>query len=284
MRKNKKIFDCIIVGAGPAGVAAAIYLKRAGFNILIVEKNEIGGTISNAFNIENYLSIKSISGLKFVELLKNQLKYNKISVLFDEILEVSYNDEFICKSKVNKYYSKSVLIATGSKPKKFDLFENNQKIVDRVFYNISDFRKLDKSSDILIIGGGDVAFDYALNLNKQSHKVKILARSSIKCIELLKEKVINNKINIIENCIFEKIDLKKDKLLLYTNNGSYRCDYIFIAIGREECVLKSSFTSNELCLKIGDVNNINYRQISIATGDALEKAMKIENILNNIQN
>ncbi len=275
------MFDCIIIGAGPAGVAASIFLKRAGFNILLIEKYEIGGLIRNAYEIENYLGYRRISGIKFVELLKNQVAYNKVEIIYDEVVSFDFNGYFSVRTKTGLYSAKTLLIATGTQPKKIEIISDGLIPQKKIFYHISELPTHIINKDIIIIGGGDIAFDYALSLNKRGHNVSILSRSKVKCIKMLKEKVGQIGLDIIESCIFEKLSVKKDKLLLYTNTNKYLIDYLFVAIGREECKPNMGFDKHELCYFIGDVSNIGYRQMSIATGDALLKSMKIEQFLKN---
>lgn len=274
------MYDCIIIGAGPSGVIASIYLKRAGFSILLIEKNEIGGLIRNAYRIENYLGFNSISGIKYSQLMKNQLKKNKIEIVYDEIKKVNYNNKYIISSENNIYVSKCLLIATGSKPKLLNKkLLSSDKINNKIYYHITDLPSGYKNSIIGILGGGDVAFDYALNLFKNGLKVKILVRNKPKCLDNLMNKVLDSKIEIINNIEIKTIVDNKDKLLLYTNNDVLEVDMLLIAIGREKNDINTINKNNNNCFKIGDLSNIEYRQLSIACGDAILKSMKIEKYL-----
>ncbi|MCB0703056.1 MAG: NAD(P)/FAD-dependent oxidoreductase [Candidatus Kapaibacterium sp.] len=276
------MYDCIIIGAGPAGVSSAIYLKRAGFNVLLIEKEEVGGLINNAYRIGNYPTYKSITGQKFTSLLKNQLLYNNINVIIDEILEVTHKESYNIKSNNNCYYAKCVLIATGTKPKLLDdkLFFN-KSVIDKIYYHITELPANIIDKQVAVIGCGDVAFDYALSLKKLGNNVKILVRNKPKCLDLLSRMVLDYNIEVIENSEVQNISTKGDKLLLYTNNGDFMLDNLVVAIGRKKNMINLvSFNPNS-CFLIGDLSNINYRQISIATGDALKRAMDIEKYLTN---
>ncbi|MFA7327424.1 MAG: NAD(P)/FAD-dependent oxidoreductase [Candidatus Kapaibacterium sp.] len=278
------MYDCIIIGAGPAGVSSAIYLKRAGFNILVVEKKEVGGLVKNAFRIENYLTYKSITGYKIAVLIKKQLSYNKVNVVIDEINEVAYNKSYVLKSDNNCYYTKCVLIATGTKPKMLDsqLFSSSS-VIDKIYYHITDIPDNCREKHIAVIGSGDVAFDYALSLKELGNNVVILARNKPKCIEILHRKVLENNIGIEENCGVKKISNIKDKLLLYTKDKEFKVDYLLVAIGRERNMISLESFDPKSCFPIGDLSNIDYRQISIATGDALKKSMEVEKYLINLK-
>ena len=276
------MYDCIIIGAGPAGVSSAIYLKRAGFNVLLIEKEEVGGLINNAYRIGNYPTYKSITGQNFTSLLKNQLLYNNINVIIDEILEVTHKESYNIKSNNNCYYAKCVLIATGTKPKLLDdkLFFN-KSVIDKIYYHITELPANIIDKQVAVIGCGDVAFDYALSLKKLGNNVKILVRNKPKCLDLLSRMVLDYNIEVIENSEVQNISTKGDKLLLYTNNGDFMLDNLVVAIGRKKNMINLvSFNPNS-CFLIGDLSNINYRQISIATGDALKRAMDIEKYLTN---
>lgn len=260
-----------IIGAGPAGIACAVQLKRFGIEALLFEKKQIGGLLRNANWVENYLGFESgISGQDLVEKFGKNLEILNIKPVFEEVIKVSYDKCFLLETEKGFYQSEILVIASGTKPKKLDYKNLTYEIVD-----------LDKKSCInknfAIIGAGDAAFDYALNLvnNYNANEVNILNRSEkVKCIPLLEERALyTGKINHIKNVKANDIE----KFIANT-------DYTLAAIGREPYLdfIDETILSNKQKLEgekrlyfIGDVVNNFLRQTLIAAGQGMKAAMKI---------
>ena len=182
--------DVIIIGVGPAGIATAIQLKRYGIVPLLLEKNETGGLLRNANLVENYPGFPGgISGLALVNLFEKQLAENSIRVIFEETTELDLKDNlFTVATSRRVYYSRIMVVASGTKPKKSGISEAAEEVKDKIFYEVYPLLKV-KGKKIVIVGAGDAAFDYALNLGK-NNEVVILNRSrTTKCLPLLKERV-----------------------------------------------------------------------------------------------
>ena len=280
-----KSTDVIIIGAGPAGIACAIQLKRYNINSIIFEKDKIGGLLCNANLVENYPGFPGgISGEKFVQLLKKQSQSSKLDVKYENVETVEFVDDTF-KIKTNKkiYNSKYLVIASGTKSIVPEIPIIYNSIKDKVFFDIYKLEQI-TNKNIAIIGAGDCAFDYALNLGN-NNKVIILNRSNqIKALPIL-QKRCSLSINIQ---YLEKISVLEIKSV--NNQLSFRCDnskkltadYLLIAIGREPNL---DFINNDILIspkvfQIGDVKNGQFRQTSIAVGDGTFTAMKINTMLN----
>ena len=118
MEKNN---DVIIIGAGPAGITAAIYFKRAGINPLIIEKDAPGGTLNKTTKIENYPGYTDKEGTTLAFRMYSQIEELKIPLKIESVLNMEKEGE-IYKVITNKseYYSKYILIASGKTPRKLD--------------------------------------------------------------------------------------------------------------------------------------------------------------------
>jgi thioredoxin reductase len=285
-----KVNDVIIVGAGPAGISAAIQLKRYGVEPILLEKSKIGGLLKNANLVENYPGFPNgIPGIKLVGLFKKQLENNQIKIDFENVFKVNYKENlFFVETNKRERISRILIIATGTIPVPFPDLSILNEMKERVFYEIYPIMKVE-NEEIVIVGGGDAAFDYALNLSKKN-KVTILVRSEKpKCLPLLEERVNNSKnISYLTNTILEKINFSNNVLLLKCRSDHeeiiLQASYLVIAIGRQPLLdfldrdviaIRDELERQGKLFLIGDVKNGIYRQTSIAVGDGIKTAMKI---------
>jgi thioredoxin reductase (NADPH) len=284
--------DVVIIGAGPAGIATAIQLKRCNVEALLLEQEEIGGLLRNANLVENYPGFPGgISGVDLAGLFKKQLEQNGVTVSFEKVQELEYKDKvFLATTNRRVVASTVAVIAAGTKPKRVSDLLISDGAGDRIFYEVYPIRKV-KNGKIAIIGAGDAAFDYGLGLS-QNNKVMILNRSErAKCIPVLKERCMRSEnICYIDCGIVKQVDKKGEGLLLtYTNGDSQNeghicADYVVIATGREPRLdflgsqLKKHFKNlikTSALHMVGDIKNDIYRQTAICVGDGVKAAMKI---------
>jgi thioredoxin reductase len=288
-----KIYDTAVIGGGPAGIAAAVQLCRYGIIPFLFEKESPGGLLRNANFVENYLGFyNGVSGEKLVELFNFQLNKTKTKLKLTEVLSVDYSDNnFIVKTDKEMFLFERIIIASGTKPLKDVDFKIDDKIGNRIFHEIHSLTKL-KGKHIAIVGSGDAAFDYAINLSKRDNSISVFNRSDrIKALDILKEQADNRK-NIIyyENTIINKVESNNNGLELSCYNIAdnkrfiKKVSHLIIAIGRKpnlsflsENILNSmeELESRGVFYLAGDVKNGHYRQTAIAVGDGIKAAMKI---------
>ena len=195
--------DVAIIGAGPAGLSAAVQLKRYNTDILLFEKNLVGGLLRNANLVENYPGFgDGSSGIELVEQFSRHLDKTGLKVNYEEVKEIDYSkDKFFVKTNNKNTACKIVVIATGTKPQKIPGLKITEEICKLIFYEIYPILKV-QNKNIAIIGAGDAAFDYALNLAR-FNKVTILNRGNeTSCLSLLWERAIKNE-TIFYNKIIE---------------------------------------------------------------------------------
>jgi len=292
------IHDVAIIGAGPAGIAAAIQLKRSGITPLLFEKTKIGGLLNNAYLVENYPGFPNgISGVKLVEKFKQHLKKWKIGIKKEYVTDVCrHKGCFSIKAKKN-YRSKFVIIASGTKP--IRLNNSIEEVKGKVFSEVYPLRNVRKKK-IVIVGAGDAALDYTLNLSRLNHVFLINRSARIKGLDLLfrrirKERRKENVTYMPQTSFMSVRQLYNCATVQLRNNREtieMRCDYVLLAIGREpntdflDSSLRRSFPrgNNKDIFFIGDVKHGDSRQTSIAVGDGIQAAMRIYETLKTQKN
>ena len=171
------MYDIIIVGAGPAGMTAAIYASQARKKILLLEKSVYGGQIVSADKVKNYPGFEEISGYEYATKLYNQVKTFNPDFKFEEVIELKNNNDFkeVITNK-NSYKGKSVIIATGSKNRKLGLPNEDKLIGKGVSYCSTCDGMFFKDKVVAITGGGNNAIDDALYLSDIAKKVYLIYR------------------------------------------------------------------------------------------------------------
>jgi len=277
-----------IIGAGPAGIAAAIQLQRSGITPLVFEQTRIGGLLNNAFFVENYPGFPDgISGHELVAKFRKHLRKWKISILNERVTNLvkKKNTFFIMARK--QYCADKLIIASGTAPKRPKIwFENSPKKVVFEIYPIKNVRK----KKIVIIGAGDAAYDYALNLGRHNSVTIVNRTKQRKGLNLLfrrmKQAKYKKHITYIPNTKLLGITQSHNNLITrFASKGervTLSCDYLLYAIGRQPAVdflsasIKKKFPRGGGNLFFaGDVKQGDLRQTSIAVGDGIKAAMKI---------
>ena len=170
------IYDLIIIGAGPAGISAAIYAARQKLNILMLSK-DIGGQVAKkAVDIENYPGFDKISGLELVNLYKKQLEANDLEVTLDEVLSIEKPDKyFLVKTTSGKTYeSISVVVTSGAESRLLNVPGEEEFSGKGVSYCSLCDGPVFKNKIVAVVGGGNNGFESALFLSNYVPKVYVL--------------------------------------------------------------------------------------------------------------
>ncbi len=188
------MYDIIIIGAGPAGLSAAIYARRSGKSVLVLEEKTYGGQIVNTPNIENYPGIAHISGFEFATNLYNQAKDFGAEFKFEKAVSIEdREDSKLVKTPKDEYEAKAVIIATGAKNRKLGIDNEDSLVGKGISYCATCDGMFFRDKDVAVNGGGNTAVEDAMFLSNYCNKVYIIHRrdefrADDKDVERLKEK------------------------------------------------------------------------------------------------
>lgn len=170
------MYDLIVIGAGAAGMTSALYALRNGKKVLVLESESLGGQIANSPRLENYPSIKEISGEQFADNLFEQIVSHGAEVEIEKVVNVEKdkNKIFHVKTEFNEYEAKSVIIASGVKHKHLRTKSNRDDLVGKgVYYCAICDGAFYKGREVVVIGDANTALQYSLLLSSYCSKVYV---------------------------------------------------------------------------------------------------------------
>ena len=290
IQNNDKIYDIIIVGGGAAGISAAIYAKRAGRDILVLEKFFVGGQLNLIGEIENYAGFPKISGSELADKFKAHAKSLEIPIKLEEVIDYKLEGsvkEVVCKN--HTYKTKAIILALGSHPRELKIDGEKQFIGRGVSYCALCDGNFFKGKDVAVVGSGDSAFSDAIYLSNICNKVYVLTKSYLKLHNYTEEDLLDKKnVEILKDAISKNIEGKeKLETLTYSHDGqekTLKVDAVFVAIGRtpDTEIFKDKLslspsgyivtndrmqTSVEGVFACGDVRQNLIKQIATAVGE-----------------
>lgn len=280
------MYDIIVIGAGPAGLTAALYARRANKKVLVLEKKTYGGQIINTSVIENYPALPNISGYDFATNLYNQVESLNADIKYEEVIDIK--DNIVITNK-DKYKTKKIIIATGTENRKLNIGE--EKFIGRgVSFCATCDGNFYKGKIVAIVGAGNTALEDALYLSNIAKKVYIIHHNQKIRGEYKYQEEIKNKDNIEYMLDSEVIGIKGEntleKIVIKNKENEYELETsaLFIAIGQkpETSIFKDTIelndngyiksddgvhTSNKDILVAGDVREKYLRQLTTAVAD-----------------
>lgn len=279
------MYDIIIIGAGPAGMTAALYATRANKKVLILEASNYGGQIINASHITNYPVEKDISGYDFASKLYNQIINLGVEIRLEKVLNINKNKEIETDKFI--YKAKAIIIATGLKHRKLNLPLEEELIGKGISYCATCDGAFFKDKNVAVVGGGNTALEDSLYLSDICNKVYLIhRRDSFRGDPITIEKVLNkSNIEIIYNSNITKLNgISNLESIVLNNNKTIDINGLFVAIGQEpnteylnniiEIDANGYIKSNELChtnidgiFVAGDIRDKSLRQLVTATSD-----------------
>lgn len=263
-----KKYDVVIAGSGIAGISAAIYLRRNGKSVLIVESSVPGGQLNRSNTIENYPGYISVDGPTLAMNLYNQALELQTEYLYEEIVKVDLGKKELETSSNIVSYS-DLIIATGRSPKKLPVL--NEYIGKGVSYCALCDGALYKNKDVIVVGGGSSAFEEAYYLSKICNSVTILNRTANLKAEKKEIEEVQSRSNIkviLEEEITDVSYNKKEEL--FDINDKYKVSAIFVAIGYEPNSNLFEVEKNNGYIIVDNHFRTNINNV-YAVGDVVEK-------------
>lgn len=235
-----KLYDIIVIGGGPSGMTAALYALRSGKSVLILEKENFGGQIANSPRVENFPSIKEISGLDFSDHLFTQICDLGAEFELEEVREVSKDDIFTVKTNYNIYQAKAVIIATGVTHRKMNLPKEEDLIGKGISFCAVCDGAFYKGQEVFLIGDANSALQYALLLVNYCPKVHLFTLfDKFFADQILIDRVINNEaievthnMNLVEYKGEEELTGLVFENTITKARREYPTNNVFIAIGQ----------------------------------------------------
>jgi thioredoxin reductase (NADPH) len=178
------MYDLIIIGAGPAGLGASIYASRYKLNHVVIG-TEIGGQVTEAWEIENYAGIESISGKDLMAKFIQQTKDLGGVIMEDSVNKISKSeDAFEVLTAAGKtYQTKSIILALGMKARKMNIPGENKFLGKGISYCATCDAMFFRGKDVAVIGGGDAAATAAIHLAEFANSVQLLYKDGTKTFE-----------------------------------------------------------------------------------------------------
>ena len=270
-------------------------LQRYGVDVLLLEKERVGGLLINANLVENYLGFPGgIPGEQLVELFRRQVQELEVRLALTEVIGLDYLSGCFQAITIHGEYSAPVaVVATGTTPKALPDLAIPGQLQKQVISEIHPVKHV-TGKRFVLIGAGDLAFDYALNLSRHNEVIILNRDTEKKCLPVLWERAqAQPGIRYwVETCLQTIAPHSNGQILLSClrqgGKVEIQCDYLVIAIGRQPQTgyfspglrhAAGELQDRGLLHLIGDVKNGLYRQAAIAAGDGIYSAMKIFELL-----
>lgn len=291
---SEESFDCIILGGGPAGLSAGLYARRANLNCAIIDLSAIGGTPANYCEIENYLGFDKINGWELCERFEEHVDRFEIKKFpYQEIIKIDLSNEIkTIETQEHIFRAKSIIIATGAKPKALGIKGEKELMGHGVSYCAVCDGAFYKDKVVSVVGGGNSALEEADYLTRFAKKVYLIhRRNEFRADKIIQDRILRNKkIELVLDSIpveimgENKVEKLKIKNVESNKEFELKVDGVFPYIGIEPNVEmftgqveqdKNGFIITDNSMKttvkgvwaIGDIRNTPLRQVITAVAD-----------------
>ena len=307
---EEKIFDVVIIGAGPAGMTAAVYTSRANLSTLMIERGIPGGQMANTEEVENYPGFDHILGPELSTKMFEHAKKFGAEYAYGDVTEIIDGEQYktIISGK-KQYKTRAIILSTGAEWKKMGIPGESELGGRGVSYCAVCDGAFFKNKNLIVVGGGDSAVEEGVYLTRFANKVTIVhRRDQLRAQKILQDRAFaNEKIDFIWNSTVKEIHEKDGKVgsvtLVSTVDGTEKVvetDGVFIYIGMVPLTapFKNLGIVNEAgyivtnekmetsvagIFAAGDVRDKTLRQIVTATGDGSIAAQAVQHYVEELK-
>lgn len=307
---SEKIYDVVIIGAGPAGMTAAVYTSRANLSTLMLERGVPGGQMANTEEVENYPGFDTILGPELSTKMFDHAKKFGAEYAYGDVKEIIDGEEYkTIKAGSKEFKARSIIISSGAEYKKIGVPGEKELGGRGVSYCAVCDGAFFKEKELFVIGGGDSAVEEGVYLTRFASKVTIVhRRDELRAQKILQDRAFaNEKIDFIWNHTLKQINEEGGKVgsvtLVSTANGEekeLKADGVFIYIGmlpltkpfEDLGILNATgyIETNDLMqtrvpgiFAAGDVREKTLRQIVTATGDGSIAAQSVQHYVEELK-
>jgi thioredoxin reductase (NADPH) len=277
------MYDLIIIGAGPAGLTAALYAGRSRLDTILIEKMAPGGRILMSESIENYPGFPGgVTTVELISRMERQVKELGVKIESNEVLDLDCVKKTITTSS-GRYEARAVIIASGAHPRKLNVPGEKEYTGRGVSYCATCDAPFYKGKKVLLVGGGNAVAEEAIYLSRFAGSVTIIhRRQDLRASAILQEKMQGDKkiSFILSSLVTEikgarKVEAVRIKDLLSGKESDFGCDGVFIYIGYEpETVfLKGKLQMDEAGFIIADDSMATSAEGIFACGDCRKKSL-----------
>lgn len=270
-RKRPRSVDAVVVGAGPAGLAAAVQLTRQGIDTVVFEKDRPGGQVATANLVENYLGLYRLPGAEIARLFVRHALNAGVRIRNAEVLGIRNRGRFLLRTTMGPWKARAVVLATGAVPVELAGAPPSVQYDTRA---MEDF----KGKRTVILGGGDAAFDRALRVNRVSSSVTVICRGKPSALPLLLDRCRESSITVVTDGGEPVISRGGGVIEVRTRKGSFCADVLVASIGKRadasgllgtRAPLEPAFPDGHTRVPglyvIGDLASGRHRYLSVAT-------------------
>lgn len=248
------MYDIVIIGAGPAGMSAALFARRSNKKVLLLEASTYGGQIIKAHKISNYPTLEEVSGFDYAQKLYNQIKNLDTEIKYEKVINIKNNPDYKeVITKKESYKTKSIIIATGSDNRLLGLDREKELTGKGVSYCATCDGALFKGKDVAVVGNNDNAIEDAMYLSDIANKVYLINKSNTfkvddSIVEELKSK--NNVEIVLNNNVISLNGEDKLESITLKDNSVINISGLFVSVGR--------VPENENFKELIDINSEGY--------------------------
>lgn len=281
------MYDTIVIGSGPAGLAAAIYGTRAKLNMAVLEQNYMsGGQVTSTYEVDNYPGLPGINGMDMGMKFREHAEKLGASFIRTKVLKIEADGEgnYLVTGEKETYHTKTVILATGAHHRKLEVPGEAELTGMGVSYCATCDGAFYKDCDVAVVGGGDVAVEDAIFLARGCRKVYVIhRRDELRAAKVLQETLLSlPNVEMVWDSVVERIEGEEEVngVLVYNKKTekkeTLKVDGVFVAVGTvpESSLVKGLVEMDGSGAVVADETGVTSAPGLFVAGDARTKQLR----------